>query len=130
MLVDDGKMLALNELLSNLTGSTFEMIAVAFDENDPTLTYGDLSFASWTGAAPVALGAMPSATMDGTRASSTRSTPMVFDNTSGVSQTAYGVGWSFAGTLIATKAFPVPEVIPDGSTLEVTPTIKSDNLSL
>lgn len=130
MIVDDGKKLALDNLLSNLTGSTFEMIAVPFDENDPTLTYGDLSFASWTGAAPVALGVMPAATMDGTRASSTRSSAMVFDNSSGVSQTAYGVGWSFMGTLIATKAFDVPEVIPDGSTLEVTPTIKADNLTL
>jgi len=130
MIVNDGKMEALDELLSNLTGSNLELIAVDFDEDDPTLTYGDISWASWTGVAPVALGIMPAATMDGTRAKSTRSTTADFANSSGVSQTAYGWGWSNSGILYGVKKFLTPQVIADGGSLELTPTFYMDNLTL
>jgi hypothetical protein len=130
MIVNSGDLLALDQLLSNLTGSIIELVEMSFMDNDPLLGYMDMYPATWSGGGGIALGIMPASTLDGSRAKSTRSAAMVFGNTSGSSKTAYGWMWSFNGTLIGVKAFPQPESIADGGTLELTPSMYMDNLTL
>mgnify|MGYP006921333415 CR=1 FL=1 len=131
MIVDTGKLELLDELMSNVTDTIVEIVSATFDDTDPDLAYGDLTIASWSGGVTYYnLTSMGAATMDGTRAKSTRSSAMSFLNEMGSTQTGYGWAWSRSGVLIGAKLFDSPQSVPDLATLELTPSIYLDNLTL
>lgn len=130
MIVNTGKMLALDELLSNLTGSVVRLVGAPFDDTDPTLTISSLMLIDFGGVSEVALGIMPSATMDGTRAKSTRGSPAIFNNSSGSTVTIYGWAWISGGTLLGCKELAEAATLANGADFNLTPTIYMDNLTV
>lgn len=133
MIVNLGKISALAAFLAAKTSSWIGLIGAAFDEDDPTLTYTDLSIIIFGGASDFGLGGMPTPTMDGTRAKSQRASAGTITNDSGMTVTIYGWYWAESGeppNLLGVRALSEPLSLPTGETISITPIIYSDNLTL
>lgn len=128
-IVDDGRKIHLNFLTNNTGGEGWYSHKVGLFTAAhvilATTVLGDLTEAIWAGYSQQAITGLPAATLDGSNRAVSTPTALVFGNSSGSSQTAYGyfIVDSTNTYLIAADEFGAPITYPSGVSLSITLTL-------